>query len=78
MPLDITQVRFGVSVAMLAAGLLGESAGRTTGDGCPQGDPDCYAGIAGDHQLCQYRLAPCGDPDDGCPADARAVARSAR
>lgn len=55
MPLDKTQVRFAVAVAMLAAGLLGESAGATIGDGCPQGDPDCYAGVTGDHQLCQYQ-----------------------
>jgi len=68
--LDLAAARFAGSAAQLAIGLLGETAGPVAGDGCPQGDPDCYAPIAGTHHLCQYRLRRCTDPSDGCPADA--------
>lgn len=59
MPLDLTAVRFAAAVADLAEGLLGETAGADNTDGCPQGDPHCYAPLYGTHQLCQYLPPSC-------------------
>lgn len=79
MPLDMKAVLFGVAVATMAEALLGEATGDTTVGECPKTDPECRAGWAfGDHRLCQYPLAPCTDPTDGCPPAARALASEAR
>ncbi len=73
MPLNKNRVRFAGAVAALAEGMLGERAGG--GDDCPAGDPDCYRPVVGTHALCQYRLAACDQPGDGCPDAARSVGR---
>lgn len=74
MPLDMPAVLFGIAVATMAEGLLGEAAGETTLHECPKDDPGCGAPAFGDHRWCQYALAPCVHPDDGCPPAARALA----
>jgi hypothetical protein len=55
MTLDLNAVNFAVDVAQLAEGLLGESAGPDgPADGCPYGDPHCYAPFHLSHQLCEF------------------------
>jgi hypothetical protein len=58
--LNLAAVAFAVDVALLAEGLLGESAGPDgPDDGCPHDDPRCWAtsGLttpAAAHQTCEH------------------------
>lgn len=76
--LTAADVRFAVAVAHMAEGLLGAAAGADVPGECPLADPECAASAFGDHRWCLYELAPCTDPDDGCPPAARAIAGDAR